>query len=146
MTGTCQYCGCTTAEACAGGCAWANAEETLCTVCADAAETATVLVSVLSVTLVQEGATLRLVTNRFERLATADQATLVRLCRTLVEGMRQGLSAEVVEEAGDAIRQVDRISAFVLEHFPGDVHEDDSAASVVLRLLGRTVGSPLVLP
>ncbi len=31
----CQVCGCTWDRACPGGCAWANAERTLCTACAD---------------------------------------------------------------------------------------------------------------
>lgn len=34
--GMCQLCGCTYWRPCPGGCAWANADATLCTRCADA--------------------------------------------------------------------------------------------------------------
>lgn len=33
--GTCRSCGCTTENACAGGCSWVDAERTLCSSCAD---------------------------------------------------------------------------------------------------------------
>ena len=32
--GVCQVCGCTETHACPGGCAWANAAQTICTACA----------------------------------------------------------------------------------------------------------------
>lgn len=35
LPGTCSQCGCTDDNACAGGCAWADEEHTLCTACAD---------------------------------------------------------------------------------------------------------------
>ena len=33
MTGTCKYCGCTEAQACQGGCAWIDDEQTICSAC-----------------------------------------------------------------------------------------------------------------
>jgi hypothetical protein len=33
LPGTCSQCGCTDDNACEGGCAWVDAEHTLCTAC-----------------------------------------------------------------------------------------------------------------
>ncbi len=40
LPGTCSKCGCTDDNACEGGCAWADDEQTLCTACADPDEEA----------------------------------------------------------------------------------------------------------
>jgi hypothetical protein len=35
VSGTCRWCGCTQERACAAGCSWANADQTLCSECVE---------------------------------------------------------------------------------------------------------------
>jgi hypothetical protein len=144
--GTCRYCECTETAPCAGGCAWTDETLTLCTVCAEVVETARELVHVLHITAADAAAPLRVGVASFNTLTVAEQRTLVTICRALVDNVREGIAAAISEEAVEAIRQVDAIGAFLLQHCPDQVGDDDTAADVVLRILDRNLGSRLVLP
>ncbi len=144
MTGVCRICGCTESTPCAGGCAWTDAAQTLCSTCLDAGETAAELVRVLGITLAPSG--LALTVRNFDELSPDNQAALVTIVRELVDSIRDGIAAAMSEEAIEAIRQVDAIGAFLLQHCPTEVGDDDTAADVVLRILDHNLGSRIVLP
>jgi hypothetical protein len=143
--GICTYCGCTETAPCDGGCAWTDRTATVCTVCADAAKTATELVAVLGIAAAK-GDVLTLNAGRFDALPTETQRFLVALCRTMVEEIRLGIAAGLNEEAVEAIRDLDRLSGFLLEHCAEDIGEDETAVDVALRKLALVTGSRLVMP
>lgn len=145
MAGTCVHCACTETTPCAGGCAWADPERTICTVCATAAETARELVRVLGITAT-EATGLRLATARYDLLPLAQQTILVTLCRAMVDAIRDGLLEALHDEATAAIRESDRLSGFLLEHFAAQIGEEETTVDVVTRLLTPQIGKPYVLP
>jgi hypothetical protein len=147
MAGTCRFCGCTESTPCAGGCAWVDDTQTLCTVCSDAAQTARELVNVLGIVAAGEGSSIRIARPRFEQLPLEGQRTLVRICREMVDAVRAGIMSLFSEDAVGAMREIDRLSAFLLEHFDSQIGADDTAVDVALQLLEHVPPAPrIVLP
>ena len=142
--GLCRYCACSETNPCIYGCAWTDDTRTLCSVCADAVGTARALVDAAGVAIATEG--IRLVTSSFDRLPLERQAILVKTCRELVDSVREGIALALNDEAIEAVRQVDTISGFLLEHFPQEVGDDDTAADVIARVLTPHIGSRIIVP
>lgn len=144
--GTCRYCACQDATPCEGGCAWADADETLCSVCAEAARITSELVQILGIVATNPKAAIRLSAARWELLSLEQQRVLVMTCRATIEGIRLALIDALGEEAVAAGVELNIISGFLLEKFQEQVTEDDTTSSAVLRLLEPHIGSRIVLP
>jgi hypothetical protein len=144
--GVCRYCRCTEAQACDGGCSWADASETICSRCQAALEIAGELVSILGVIEANPKSGLRLTHGSWDALIPDQQRLLVLACRTMVDG----LSAAILEgfnlEAMDAGIELNIISNFLLEQCPEQLTEDEAVSQVVVRLLQPHLGNRIVLP
>lgn len=144
--GICQFCGCREHAACEGGCAWANAEETICTRCAAAVDIASELVTILGVIAAAPKSGMRLATARWELLPLEQRRTLVQTVRATVEGIQQALHEALEADVQEAIVELNAISGFLLERCPDRVGDEDTTSDVVIRLLEPYVGSRIVLP
>jgi hypothetical protein len=144
VAGICCYCGCSETNPCMYGCAWTDDTRTLCSACSDARDTARVLVEAAGVAIQLP---LKLVTTSFDALPLERQAALVKVARELVDGMRDGIALAMNEEAVAAVRDLDRLTGFVLEHVPeAEIGAEDTAVDVAIRLLQPHVGSRIVVP
>jgi hypothetical protein len=143
---TCIYCGCSEAEACEGGCAWADETQTVCSICASAAQTAAELVKILGVVLTKHvGATVAFA--EWDQFATEQQRLLVMTCRATVDAIRDGLLQALGEDAVEAQMEVAVLARFLLARCPEELQEENEGLSdVVIRLLEPHIGSRIVLP
>jgi hypothetical protein len=143
--GICRHCGCSETNPCIYGCAWTDDTRTLCTVCSDVVDTARELVTAAGVQI--GGSGIRLVTTDFDKLPLERQTILVKACRELVDSVRDGIALAMNDEAIEAIRAMDRLSGFVLEHVPeAEIGAEETAIDVAMRLLQPHLGSRIVLP
>lgn len=144
--GTCVYCACTEAQACEGGCAWADATESICSSCAVAAAIAGELVAILGAIATNPKAGIRLATAKWDALPLAQQRVLVMTCRATIDGLRIALKDEMGLDADCAGVELSLITGFLLERCPDAIGPEDSASDVVIRLLEPHIGSRIVLP
>lgn len=142
----CQYCRCTEAQACDGGCAWANPEETICTLCASAAETASELVRVLGAVVDQAKVGMSLAFLVWEQLTLEQQRVMVMTCRATVDAIRQALLETMAEEVLEANAEITLIANFLTEKCRPQLDEEETVSANVIRLLEPHVGSRIVLP
>lgn len=143
---TCVYCGCSEAQACDGGCSWSNPEQTICTLCASAAETAAELVRVLGAVVDQAKVGMSLAFLVWEQLTLEQQKVMVLTCRAVVDTVRVGILEAIGEEAQIAVGELHLLTQFVLEKCPDQIRDEDALSDVVIRLLEPHVGSRITLP
>jgi hypothetical protein len=146
VRGVCRFCACTEAEACDGGCSWADDAQTICSTCQAAAEIAGELVSILGIVATSPGLSLRIATPKWERLTLDQQRVLVMTCRATVDGIRQALLEAMSADAVEAGIELNIISGFLLEKCSDQIAEDDTPSQAVIRLLSPHIGSRIVLP
>jgi len=146
MAGTCRYCGCTEAAGCVGGCSWEDATQTLCSICAAAAKTATELVQILGVVLTKHiGATVAF--TDWAQFTEDQQRLLVMTCRATVDAIRDGLMQALGEDAVESQMEVTVLTRFLMYRCPEELHhEDEGLSDVIIRLLEPHVGSRIVVP
>jgi hypothetical protein len=142
----CLYCGCTEHAPCDGGCAWANAEETICTVCQAAVDIAAELVTILGVVAANPKAGLRIHSAKWTALTVDQQRVLVMTTRATIDGIRAALLESIAEDAVAAALELNVITGWLLEKAPEAIGVEDTASDVVIRLLAPHVGSRIVLP
>lgn len=143
--GTCQYCGCTEAEACDGGCSWADSTHTICSRCMTPADIAVDLVRILGSVLAPSRG-LASAGPSFDVLPEEQRRVVVATCRAAVEAIRLALLEALTDDNLQAAVELNVIANFLLEKCPDQVlNEDEALSQVVIRLLEPHVGSRIVL-
>jgi uncharacterized protein with PhoU and TrkA domain len=150
MSGLCRYCSCRDETPCEGGCAWVDADQTLCSVCFAAAEIAEHVVTVLGrvLTMKQHLKQTGSVAVSWDELEVKDRRLLVMACRATVEAIREGLAVAIGADAVAATVELTTITDFLLDTCPEqvDLAADESVSAIVMRLLEPHVGHRIVVP
>lgn len=143
--GTCRVCSCTDANACEGGCSWADDAQTICTLCLDASELAAKVLGILG----QLGPRMRppivLPSPAWPDLTFEQQQLLTMAHRRIVEANREMLLEEISQDAINAMISQRAIVQFLAEHCPQHLVADEPVDELVIRLLEPHVGSRVVL-
>lgn len=143
---TCKYCGCQEFSPCEGGCAWADENKNLCTVCAHAAQLAGELVVILGAVAANPRLGIRLATAKWEALTLEQQRQLVMTMRATVDGIRSAIFDAIADDQITAAVELNVITEFLLEKCPDQVGDEDSVSDVVMRLIEPHIGSRVVIP
>lgn len=135
--GTCRICGCTDEAACEGGCSWADAAQTLCSLCLEAALIATQFVDVIGAVMAT-----RKLPPTWKALSAAQQQLLVMTCRATAEAIQEGLQEGF--DSGPA-QELAAIVEFLQSH-QVTAPDAESISATVIRLLQPHIGSRIILP
>ena len=149
-TGVCKFCECTDEQACEVGCAWADAEHTVCTLCNTAVTVAGSFLTVFNEVRFRE---------RPQRLADRDvtwsalsphhQRVLVMVtravCESWVETNLLQLSEEAIENLA-AANELGLIAELLATKAPHELREGETVSQMVTRLLEPHLGTGLILP
>lgn len=141
--GTCTYCGCTEAEACAGGCAWSDAHRTTCTRCAESEQLAQKALTIFAAVVVRTNVS---PSTPWADIPFTDRQLFVMAHRGLIEAFEQVLRDESVGAIADMATVCVSLEEFLEQHFPGELREDEPISATVIRLLTPHVGARIVVP
>ncbi len=144
--GICRFCGCVESKACAGGCAWTDDTETLCTACLAGAAIAADLASALGIAAAKPANGIHVARARWDQLDLPAQRVLVLQCREVLARIERHVEADLDNDAAEAIETVDALAAFLLEHWPDELQAaSGSVAAAVVKLLGPQIGKRVIL-
>jgi hypothetical protein len=141
--GTCRFCQCTDAQACEGGCSWADEAETLCTRCELAFNFAQKTLPVMAA-LARKAPRTAVV---WSELPLEHQTALVMAFRLLSDGVRDHMFAACGEDLTNAAVDLATLASVLYEKFPAEMEQADAAGdppvAVAIELLEKLV-SPRV--
>lgn len=146
MAGTCRFCTCTDTDGCAGGCNWADAEHTVCSLCLAAGEIAELVWTVVVAVGPRARPPIPLAPIPWEALAFEQQQLLVMGCRRTVEGFRDTLRDELADDAFAVATDFGVIGNFLEQHFPEALTDEaEPLSAILIRLLTTHVEKRIVL-
>lgn len=136
--GVCQYCTCQGHTPCAGGCAWTDESQTLCTTCLSAEMMAEMAVR----TLTASGTPLNLVASTWAELSHEQKQLLVMTMRTVYDRVLVAALQDLREDAAVALDIVSDLQELIVTRYPDAVRPDDTLVDTVARLIGPRLVVP----
>jgi hypothetical protein len=141
--GTCEYCQCTDAAACEGGCSWVDEARELCSQCDFRERVARLFVDVQAAVLEGERVA-RDEAASWEARSLEQRTALVMSAGAVITALRQevmdAVGGEEADAGGHALAELARLATALHDRYPDKVQGallgDGSIVDVALELLG----------